>query len=50
MMRGAEWTNKSLYVQDLFMRSNNIGNAVTAEEITSFQKCCAQSSAVLSQK
>lgn len=50
MMRGAQWTNKSIYVQDLFIRCNNIGNGITADVIKSFQMCCAQSSAVLRQK
>lgn len=50
MMRNGQWTNKSIYVQDLFIRGNNIGNGITAEVIKSFQKCCALSSVALAQK
>lgn len=50
MMRGGNWTDKSIYVQDLLVRCNNIGSGITAEVIKSFQRCCAQSSVVLAQK
>lgn len=50
MMRGGNWTDKSIYVQDLFVRCNNIGRDITAEVIKSFQRYCAQSTVVLGQK
>lgn len=49
-MRGAQWSNKSAYVQDLFIRSNNIGDGIPAGVIESFRMCCAQSSTILSPK
>lgn len=49
-MRGVQWSNKSVYVQDLFLRGNNIGDGIPAGVIESFRMCCAQSSAILSPK